>query len=218
MPSRDGQRKKRLEHKPHRMPKLGYYCIFTDTEETEKNYFDGLKESLPEDIKNNITIKVVPKISTGKLVEAAKSMVTLDSQYYETWIVFDRDQVKNFDSIIADAEKNGIRVAWSNPCLEIWFYAYFGKMPFVMDSVDCCEQFGQEYKKRTGIKYKKSDKDIYLKLNRYGNEDNAIKIAERKYKQQLSDFYDSKEKPSEMCSCTTVHILIKEIKSKIHNI
>ena len=51
-----GNRKKRIGLK--RESSLGYYLIITDTEETEKNYFNGLREALPADIKENIVIKV----------------------------------------------------------------------------------------------------------------------------------------------------------------
>ena len=35
-----------------RKPVLGYYLIVTDTEETENNYFEGIRNALPEDIRN----------------------------------------------------------------------------------------------------------------------------------------------------------------------
>ena len=41
--------------------------------------------------------------------------------FKETWIVFDRDRVPDFDKLIQKANYRGISVAWSNPCIEIWF-------------------------------------------------------------------------------------------------
>ena len=67
MPNRDGRRKKRSEREPYKSTDLGFYCIFTDTKETEENYFDGLKISLPESIRERIEIKVFSKIKTEKL-------------------------------------------------------------------------------------------------------------------------------------------------------
>lgn len=40
-------------------PKLGYYFIVTDTEETEKNYLIGLRDSIPDEFRGRIVIKVV---------------------------------------------------------------------------------------------------------------------------------------------------------------
>lgn len=48
-------------------------------------------------------------------------------------------------------------------------------------------------------------------LNRYGDEANAIKMAEARLAQYLRNGVD---KPSDMCSCTTVHRLVKEIIQK----
>ena len=43
----------------------------------------------------------------------------------EYWCVFDRDDHPEFDRAITDAESNGIRVAVSNPCIELWFMLHF---------------------------------------------------------------------------------------------
>ena len=70
------------------------------------------------------------------------------------WIVFDRDEIKNFDKIIQDAERSGVMAGWSNPCFEIWMYAYFGEMPVIEKSVKCCEKFADKFEKCTKKNYK----------------------------------------------------------------
>lgn len=210
---RSGKRKRREEFKK-RTPDLGYYYIVTDTQKTEKNYFEGLRDSLPEDLQGRIVIKV-EETKTCKLIETCQEQISLSSQYREVWIVFDRDQVINFDEIIKTAEDKGINIAWSNPCIEIWFEAYFGKMNYYLNSVACCEGFGVTFAKKTKQGYKKSDEQIYNLLNHYGDENKAIEIAEVRYKDHIKD---GNEKPSEMCPCTTVFELIREIKSKISQI
>ena len=75
-------------------------------------------------------------------------------------------------------------------------YAYFGSMPVIQNSWTCCSEFGQ----------------MYGKLCKFGNEENAIRIAEKKLEQCIRE---GKTKPSEMYPCTTVHELIGEIKRKI---
>lgn len=60
-----------------------------------------------------------------------------------------------FDRIISDALKREIHVGWSNPCLEIWLYTYFGEMPFIDESTKCCRDFGDEFRHRVGRPYKK---------------------------------------------------------------
>ena len=44
--SRAGKRKDRNARYATREPILGYYLIVTDTEETEKNYFEGAAPSI----------------------------------------------------------------------------------------------------------------------------------------------------------------------------
>ena len=62
-----GERKTRSA-RPERIPKLGRYVIVTDTDETEKNYFEGLKANLPEASRNQLEI-VVRKCTTQELVK-----------------------------------------------------------------------------------------------------------------------------------------------------
>ena len=51
-----------------------------------------------------------------------------------------------------------------------------------------------------------------MMLNRYGDEEEAIKIAEARLRQFLKN---GTIKPSEMYPCTTVYELVKEIKEKV---
>lgn len=45
---RKGARRDRNQKWATRVPDLGYYLVVTDTQETEKNYFSGLRDSIPE--------------------------------------------------------------------------------------------------------------------------------------------------------------------------
>ena len=57
--NRRGKRKTRDQRIKRKLPELGYYLIVTDTEATERCYFNGLHEYLPEDVRDKIVIKVV---------------------------------------------------------------------------------------------------------------------------------------------------------------
>ena len=171
----------------------------------------GLRDSIPKELQGKIVIKVC-EAKTVELVSEAINMASLQPQYGEPWIVFDRDQVKDFDRIISTALKNGINVGWSNPCIEIWFNTYFGSMPAYQNSMSCCSGFAQKFAQVTGQKYDKADKAIYQKLCRYGDEQQAINIAQRKLDEPTRD---GTNEPSKMCPCTTVHVLIEEIAKKV---
>jgi len=208
-----GKRKSRNQRVGTRIPELGYYLIVIDTEETEKNYFEGLRDSIPKELKNRLIIKV-EKAKTVELVEKALEFVSKDSQMRMPWIVFDRDEVKDFDKIIQDAERSGVMAGWSNPCFEIWMYAYFGEMPVIEKSVKCCEKFADKFEKCTKKKYLKNDRRIYQKLLEYGDEKNAIQIAKKNYKTCVKK---TNKKPSDMYPASTVHMLVEEIKNKVES-
>ena len=208
---RTGNRKSREQNRKFKVPELGYYLIVTDTEGTERCFFQGLQNNLPVDIRNKIIIKVI-ETKTRVLIAKCLELTAYDAQYRIPWIVFDRDQVQEFDELIAEAERKGINVGWSNPCFEIWMYAYFGAMPAIQDSWICCSEFGRIYENKTGQKYAKADVQLYERICKSGDEQSAIKFARQKLEQSIRE---GKTKPSEMCPGTRVFELVGEIKGKI---
>ena len=119
---RNGNRKVRGQLFKRRIPELGYYFIVTDTKETEQNYMFGLRNSISPELQGKLVIKVV-KTKTKNLVEEALNLASLNPQYGEIWIIFDRDQVPDFDEIISEAISKGINIGWTNPCIVEWFSA-----------------------------------------------------------------------------------------------
>lgn len=208
---RKGNRKSREQSRKFKVPELGYYLIVTDTEATERCFFTGLHQSLPNDVKNKLVIKVV-ETKTRTMIDKCIELTAYDAQYRIPWIVFDRDQVQGFDDIIAEAVSSGIQVGWSNPCFEIWMYAYFGEMPAIQDSWRCCSEFGRVYENKTGQRYSKADEQMYNRICKSGDEEKALQIAKKKIEQNIRD---GKTKPSEMCPATTVHKLVGEIRGRI---
>ncbi len=207
---RNGDRKTREQLSKRRVPKLGYYFIVTDAKETEKNYMFGLRNSIPSEVQGKLAIKVI-KAKTKNLVEEAMNLASLNPQFGEIWIIFDRDQVKDFDKIIHDASSEGINIGWTNPCIEEWFSAYFGTMPTYSGSVQCCDGFSQVFERKTRQEYEKSDPKIYEKLKRFGNEKEAIQVANQKMREHVMN---GKRRPSEQNPGTTIHLLISEIIAK----
>lgn len=209
---RTGNRKTRDQRKVRRIPEMGYYLVVTDTEATERSYFNGLHDTLPDSVKKKLVIKVV-ETKTKHWIQKCMELTAYDAQYRIPWIVFDRDRVPNFDEIIRDAKEANVHVAWSNPCFEIWMFSYFGTMPSIKDSWTCCKRFGEVYKKRTGKEYSKANKELYKDLIKNGDEEKAIDIAFRKYNQCLESGYSI---PSEMYPCTTAYELVQEIRNRIN--
>ena len=207
---RCGKKNTRDRRVARRIPEMGYYLVVTDTEATERCYFTGLHNSLPDEIRNKLVIKVV-ETKTQNLIEKCKELTAYEPQYRIPWIIFDRDRVPNFDRIISDAERSGINAGWSNPCFEIWMFGYFGSITSIADSWTCCSKFSELYEKKTGREYIKSDPDMYARLQKNGNEENALKYAKLNYDRNVESGVRT---PSKMSPCTTVHKLVGEIRNK----
>ena len=191
--------------------KSGAYLIITDAEQTEKNYFEGIKNSIPDSLKNDLQIKIYSNKALVKIIDFAAEQRNKDERFRNIWLVFDRDEVKNFDKLIEVAKKNKMNVAWSNPCFEIWLMSYFKNLENIPNSKKCCETFEKIFKENTGKKYKKSEVKIYNILCENGDEDKAIQRAREKYHQIRKEY----SQPSKMIGCTTVYKLVEELKKKI---
>jgi hypothetical protein len=206
-----GDRKKRPAPGT-RKPDLGYYVIVTDAKETEKQYFIGLRDSLPKNLAHRLVIKVLPTTEVDSLVDKCIEIVNTDPQYRIPWIVLDRDEIKHFDAIIKKAEHAHISVGWSNPCFEVWLFNYFQQPPVSQNSVQCCKQFSAVFKRYVGHQYHKSDTSLYRKLVQYGNEQEAIIKAKRNFTTMCQRY--PKNLPAQMSPATTVYCLVAEIRSK----
>ena len=105
--SRNGKRKLRSELTNRRKPELGYYLIVTDTEGTERVYFNGLRDSIKDVVGDKLIIKVVETKNRNMIKEAKEFLAELP-QYAEPWIVFDKDKNVKFDRLIfsIDNRKN----------------------------------------------------------------------------------------------------------------
>ena len=191
--------------------KSGAYLIVTDAEKTEKNYFEGIKASIPENLKNGLQIKIYSNKALSKIIDFAAEQRNKDERFRDIWLVFDRDEVKNFDKLIKEAKEAKMNIGWSNPCFEIWLMSYF-QIPKNIDvSQKCCETFEKIFKENTSKKYKKSEVKIYNILCENGDEDKAIQRAREKYHQIRKEY----SQPSKMIGCTTVYKLVEELKKKI---
>ncbi len=63
---RNGKRKSRDQLAKRRVPKLGYYFIVTDSEETEQNYIYGLRDSMPKELQGNRNVSMYDSTSLGE--------------------------------------------------------------------------------------------------------------------------------------------------------
>lgn len=199
---RTKNRKNATPNEKTRRAQLGTFVIFFDSEETEKNYFHGLSAS--SDCRAKIKREKVTKIENA-IKEIQKRTL---QPHEEIWLVFDRDEVATFDQIIADAEREGFHVGWSNPCFEIWLHAYFGEMPSAQNSVECVDNFKRAFKRKTNREYRKNDVKIFEAVEKHGSFEVARNVARTK-KKNAQNVYD---KPSNQSPATSVHELVEKLR------
>lgn len=112
--------------------------VVTEGEITEPEYFRGYAKACQNP-------RVDVEVSGGKgvprtVVENAKEEMRKAKKrarrehddnliYDEVWCVFDVDQHPNIPGAIQMARDNGIEVAISNPCFELWLWLHFGDQP-----------------------------------------------------------------------------------------
>lgn len=58
MLKRENRLSKKREARKKIPLKTGAYLIVTDAEKTEKNYFEGIRNTIPEALKNDLQIKI----------------------------------------------------------------------------------------------------------------------------------------------------------------
>jgi hypothetical protein len=162
---------------------VAYFLIVCEGEKTEPNYFKGFPKKIGKVI-YDIQFDG-GGISTLKVVEKAIELRDKSQQKYDrVWAVFDRDSFKadSFNSAILKAAANGIECAWSNQAFELWYLLHFHNRVTPMHRDDYKKAIETAINEKIGSKkcpfeYKKNALDMFDVLNRYGNQEQAIKWA-----------------------------------------
>lgn len=102
--------------------------VFTEGQSSEPDYIKGLKKLAI--VQKNVALKVELCPDHGvplTLVELAVGRAR-DGEVDECWCLFDVEWPQNhpnLDAALSLARDNGIRVAVSNPCFEIWLILHY---------------------------------------------------------------------------------------------
>lgn len=110
---------------------------------TEKEYVDGyvmsLRNSLVVSVEAvgnaGVPMTVVEMAKELKSSNAEQALVEKDSNvsFDSVWVMFDVDEHPRVDDAKIMARDNGIGVAVSNPCIELWLYLHFADSPGMQD-------------------------------------------------------------------------------------
>ncbi len=170
--------------------------IVCEGEKTEPQYFRAFR--LP-----SVRVEGAGK-NTLSLVEYA---IDLSEEGYEqVWCVFDRDSfpAQTFNAAIQKAKAKGLRVAYSNEAFEIWYMLHFDFHTSGLSRT----LYADKLTERLGRPYKKNDPAIFESLR--PRQDQAIKHARR-----LLEDYGPSHNPERDNPCTTVHLLVEQLRAQL---
>ncbi len=176
------------------LPVRQRFLIVCEGEKTEPLYFRGFRNP-------GLVVKVKGLgMNTLSLVQEAIQLLAPDV-YDQTWCVFDKDDFsdQNFNEAISLAQRNGIKVAYSNQAFELWYVLHFDYMQNAITRSDYCEILDGKFPP----KYEKNSSTIYHDLQ--DRQAQAIKHAQRLLA-QYQPRRPAKDDPS-----TTVHLLVEQL-------
>lgn len=171
---------------------------------TEPNYFKSFRitsASIKVEGLGCNTLSLVNR--TIEYVNEAKKQ---NLQFDQVWSVFDRNShpAQNFNNAFRLAERNNIRIAYSNEAFELWYLLHF----HYIDSAISRKTYISKLKERLGHKYKKNSTTVYEEL--LDKQHIAIRNAKRLLAKYGRNYNKEKANPS-----TTVHLLVKELNKYI---
>ncbi|CAM3766465.1 RloB family protein [Nocardiopsis rhodophaea] len=168
------------EKKSHKRVRPREVFVFSEGKETELSYIDILLEhGVPAAPDRPVTITYKNQNAASKyrkplpLVEAAIPVVAEaerqarqsglrpdDWNWPQVWCLFDRDQHKDIPVACAMARREGVRVAYSHPCFELWRLLHYQNYTSTFGGV--CGTVAQRLKQRPGFvqTYSEQAKDV----------------------------------------------------------
>ncbi len=119
--------------RPRRTPQqqIRQILIFVEGERTEDGYFKFWwrrsrdKVIVHIDERNGTPITLVERAVARKKHEEREERRERGKAHDEVWCVFDVDEHSHLAEAILLAENNGINVAVSHPCFELWFILHY---------------------------------------------------------------------------------------------
>lgn len=135
-----------------------WLCVIaTEGQETEKQYFDMFQST-------RVKVEVLP---TGNDGNSSTQAVYNRLERYQSeheiepedqlWLMIDVDRWHNhLPKVCEEAKQNGVRLAVSNPCFELWLWLHHAD---VETGAIACKDIGQQLKQRIGG-YKKNKVDL----------------------------------------------------------
>ncbi len=133
------------------------FLIVCEGEKTEPNYFKSF------DLPKQLLQVTVHGVGANTVSLVRKTITLRDAgNYDQTWCVFDRDSfpASQFNQALALAEREGIKVAYSNEAFELWYLLHFHYYTAANTRVDYINSLSLLLSRR----YEKNDVSLYEEL------------------------------------------------------
>lgn len=145
--------------------------------------------------------------ATMRLLEEAKAIRDEEQTPFDScWLVFDKDDFKDFNQAIQEATDADFEVAWSNESFELWYLLHFRYQSTGLGRKECIKALEEEIRKYDPkFKYEKGNTDMYGILSESGDQSQAIKWAQKLRDRYMDEDYASRN------PCTQVDMLVKEL-------
>ena len=199
-------------------PKRALY-LFMEGEVTEREYLEGVYDpgkvqlhfkfmgGAPKTVVERALGSLRPTARSGSKKEAKRKGQAPSSSKAappsQTWCVFDRDDHAHVPQALQEARAGGLRVAYSNPCFELWLLLHFQPNPGAHHRHHLQRELA-----RLMPGYDPDDHK-HLDFSRLaGGVEDAIKRAEQMLTQaQALQGFDHEHNPQ-----TSVHELVRELR------
>jgi hypothetical protein len=193
-----------------------YFLIVCEGEKTEPNYFRSFKTNVKTFV-HNIETKGEGSNTVDLVNRTIIARNNSVQKYDSVWAVFDKDSfpAANFNRAIILAEKENIKTGWTNEAFELWYLLHFQYRNTAMSRDEYKKAIETEVNKAIKEKpasnkiktfiYEKNSKEMFAILEKYGNQNQAIKWAEQLIANHVCENYASHN------PCTKIHLLVQEL-------
>jgi hypothetical protein len=210
------------------------YLIVCEGTKTEPNYFNAIRERIRRLYYSELKKRAAGKKpcvigrkrerieleiwgagrNTMSLVKyAMERMRRAENPYYQVWVIFDKDDfsAEQFNEAIETAIGNGLYVAWSNQCFELWLLLHFEDFDRPCDREEYFTRLNAIFARHrlANGHYSKADPHLYRYMQTVGCEEEAIQRARKLLKDRR--YRDKSTTPADMVPATTVHLLVEEL-------
>ncbi|MCC6156997.1 MAG: RloB domain-containing protein, partial [Deltaproteobacteria bacterium] len=135
---RNNRGRKKIAARQKSRPQRKIYLVICEGEVTEKEYLEGYRRTFrngkislhfPPDHGVPLSLVRIAKDLKKAAERVARNTGDRGQSYDQVWCVFDVDAHPNLARAMDEASANGIELAISNPCFELWLLLHFRDSP-----------------------------------------------------------------------------------------